>query len=38
MHADWFNGWDHATLNSFVQGGIDANIDCGNTVPGFTSS
>ena len=38
MHADWFNGWDHATLDAFVQGCIDANIDCGNTAPSTTAT
>ena len=33
MHADWFNAWDHTTLNKFVQGCIDSGVDCGNTVP-----
>jgi Domain of unknown function (DUF1996) len=38
MHADWFNAWDHATLDAFVQGCIDANIDCGSTVPTVAST
>ena len=33
MHADWFNAWDHTTLNNFVQGCIDTGVDCGNTMP-----
>jgi hypothetical protein len=33
MHADWFNAWDATTLNNFVQGCIDAGVDCGNTMP-----
>jgi Domain of unknown function (DUF1996) len=33
MHADWFNGWDHATLNNFVQKCINPGVDCGTTVP-----
>jgi Domain of unknown function (DUF1996) len=33
MHADWFNAWDHTTLDAFVQGCIDTGIDCGNTMP-----
>ena len=37
MHADWFNAWDHATLNALVNGCIDADVDCGNTVPGPTA-
>ena len=38
MHADWFNGWDHATLDRFVQGCINTGVDCGNTVPTVSSS
>jgi hypothetical protein len=33
MHADWFNAWDHTTLDHFVRGCIDTGIDCGNTMP-----
>jgi Domain of unknown function (DUF1996) len=33
MHADWFNAWDPTTLNNFVQGCVDAGVDCGNTMP-----
>ena len=33
MHADWFNGWDHNTLDDFVQNCINTNTDCGNTAP-----
>jgi hypothetical protein len=33
MHADWFNAWDHTTLRNFVQGCVDAGVDCGNTMP-----
>jgi hypothetical protein len=33
MHADWFNAWDHTTLDNFVRGCIDAGVDCGNTMP-----
>ena len=33
VHADWFNAWDPTTLNNFVQGCINAGIDCGNTMP-----
>lgn len=36
MHADWFNGWDHATLNTFVQQCVNVGVDCGNTVPAAT--
>jgi hypothetical protein len=33
MHADWFNAWDQPTLDTFVQGCINTNKDCGNTMP-----
>lgn len=33
MHADWFNVWDHTTLDNFVHGCVDAGVDCGNTMP-----
>jgi hypothetical protein len=33
MHADWFNAWDHTTLDNFVNGCINAGVDCGNTMP-----
>jgi hypothetical protein len=33
MHADWFNGWDHRTLDRFVTLCINAGVDCGNTMP-----
>ena len=36
MHADWFNAWDHNTLNAFVQHCINTNTDCGNTAPAFS--
>jgi hypothetical protein len=38
MHADWFNAWDHTTLDNFVQGCIDAGVDCGNTMPTTVAS
>ena len=38
MHADWFNAWDHNTLDAFVQGCIDTGKDCGNTVPAVGST
>ncbi|MGK2954013.1 MAG: DUF1996 domain-containing protein [Thiobacillus sp.] len=28
MHADWFNGWDPATNQTFVTSCINANMDC----------
>ena len=33
MHADWFNAWDSTALNNIVSGCINANTDCGSTVP-----
>jgi Domain of unknown function (DUF1996) len=28
VHADWFNGWDRTTLQTFVQRCLQANRDC----------
>ncbi len=33
MHTDWFNGWDHTTLDRFVNGCVNRGVDCGNTMP-----
>jgi hypothetical protein len=33
MHADWFNAWDHQTLDNFVQKCVNAGVDCGDTMP-----
>lgn len=33
MHADWFNAWDHRTLDRFVQLCVNTGTDCGDTMP-----
>ena len=27
-HADWFNGWDVSTMNTFVSNCLDKTLDC----------
>ena len=34
MHADWFNGWDEATMRAFITNCINANMDCHNHLLG----
>jgi hypothetical protein len=33
-HADWWNGWDHDTMTTWVQHCINANQDCGTYLLG----
>jgi hypothetical protein len=33
-HGDWFNGWDAATMNTFITNCLDKSLDCHGSLLG----